>query len=123
MNRGEDSISARGGPAQAPESRFNEPLMVLTILEATVSPDRTADLEFAFRAAAGQVPPGLVRSHLICATSDRTRWRIETLWQSRAALDAMRQTGATPAGVLMFRAAGAEPALSVFDVSATIEAP
>jgi quinol monooxygenase YgiN len=97
--------------------------MVLTVLEATVSPDRTADLESAFRAAAAQVPPALVRSHLLCASSDRTRWRIETLWQSRAALEAYRQTTATPAGLLMFRAAGAEPTLSVFDVSATIEAP
>jgi quinol monooxygenase YgiN len=97
--------------------------MVLTILEATVSPDRTTDLEAAFRTAANQVPPGLVRSHLLCAGTDRSRWRIETLWQSRAALDAMRRATATPAGVLMFRAAGAEPTLSLFDVSATIEAP
>jgi hypothetical protein len=96
--------------------------MVLTILEATVAPDRAIDLETAFRAAAGQVPPGLVRSHLLCAGTDRSRWRIETLWQSRAALEVMRQSTATPAGVLMFRAAGAEPTLSVFDVTATIEA-
>jgi hypothetical protein len=33
----------------------------------------------------------------------------------------MRQSGATPAGVLMFRAAGAEPSLSIFDVTFTIE--
>ena len=97
--------------------------MVLTILEATVSPSQTAELEAAFRAGVGQTPPGLVRSHLLCLTSDRTRWRIETLWASRTALDAMRQTAATPAGVLMFRAAGAEPTLSIFDVRATIEAP
>jgi hypothetical protein len=31
----------------------------------------------------------------------------------------MRQAG-TPAGVLMFRSAGAEPTLSVFDVQASI---
>jgi hypothetical protein len=97
--------------------------MVLTILEAAVSPDRTGDLETAFRAGAAQAPSGFVRSHLLCAASDRTRWRIETLWESRAALEAMRQTFATPPGVLMFRAAGAEPTLSVFDVSATIEGP
>jgi len=34
----------------------------------------------------------------------------------------MRQTG-TPAGVLMFRASGAEPSLNVYDVASTIEAP
>jgi len=96
--------------------------MVLTILEATVSPARVADLEAAFRAAAAQVPPGLVRSHLVASVADPSHWRIETLWTSRDALAAMRQAG-TPAGVLMFRAAGAEPSLSVYQVAATIEAP
>ena len=96
--------------------------MVLTILEATVAPDRAADLQAAFRGAAGHVPPGLIRSHLVSASADPTRWRIETLWMSRDALAAMRQAG-TPAGVLMFRAAGAEPSLSIHDVVATIEAP
>jgi heme-degrading monooxygenase HmoA len=96
--------------------------MVLTILEATVAPERIADLQAAFRDAASQVPPGFVRSHLLSAAADATRWRIETLWTSREALAAMRQTG-TPAGILMFRAAGAEPSLSLYEVAATIDAP
>lgn len=96
--------------------------MVLTILEGIVAPERTADLQAAFRNASTQVPPGFVRSHLVCASSDDTRWRIETLWTSHEALAAMRQAS-TPAGVLMFRAAGAEPSLSIYNVAATIEAP
>lgn len=96
--------------------------MVITILEATVAPERAPDLQAAFRAAAEQAPPGFIRSHLVSAMADPTVWRIETLWSSREALLAMRQTG-TPAGVLMFRAAGAEPSLSLYDVAATIEAP
>lgn len=96
--------------------------MVLTILEATVAAERAAELERGFRAAAGETPPGLVRSLLVCAAGDRTRWRIETLWASREALAAMRQAG-TPAGVLMFRAVGAEPVLSVYAVEAMIEPP
>jgi hypothetical protein len=96
--------------------------MVLTILEATVAPERAADLKTAFRNAASQVPTGLVRSHLVSLAADPTRWRIETLWTSREALAAMRQSG-TPAGVLMFRAAGVEPTLSIYDVAFTIEAP
>jgi len=96
--------------------------MVLTLLEATVAPERGADLQTAFRSAATQVPPGFIRSHLVSAAADPTRWRIETLWTSREALAAMRQTG-TPAGVLMFRAAGAEPSLNIYDVASTIEAP
>ncbi|HEV8214776.1 MAG TPA: hypothetical protein VGP95_03045, partial [Gemmatimonadaceae bacterium] len=64
-----------------------------------------------------------VRSHLMSDASDGKRWRIETLWTSREALMAMRQQGGTPAGVLMFRAAGAEPSLSIYEVASTIENP
>jgi len=96
--------------------------MVLTILEATIQSERASELRAAFHGASEQVPPGFIRSHLVSASGDPTHWRIETLWESREALAAMRQTG-TPAGILMFRAAGAEPSLSIYDVAATIEAP
>jgi heme-degrading monooxygenase HmoA len=95
--------------------------MVLTILEATVAPERAADLQAAFRNAAARIPPGFIRSHLVSSATDPTRWRIETLWSSREALAAMRLAG-TPQGVLMFRAAGAEPTLSLYDVAETIDA-
>jgi hypothetical protein len=73
-------------------------------------------LQAAYDAAAtGTLPPGLVRSELVRDARNATRWRIQTWWTSRDALEAMRSTG-TPAGVLMFRAAGAEPVLAVFDV-------
>jgi heme-degrading monooxygenase HmoA len=97
--------------------------MVLTILEATVAPDRVPELKAAFhRAGDGGLPPGLIRSHLLSSATDPARWRIQTLWASREALAAMRQTG-TPAGILMFRAAGAEPSLSIYEVASSIEAP
>jgi antibiotic biosynthesis monooxygenase len=89
---------------------------VLTILEASVPQARHADLQAAYRSAAHETfPPGLVRSTLLQATNDRTLWRIETLWKSREALDAMRGTGTTR-GLLIFRAASAEPTLTVFDI-------
>jgi hypothetical protein len=96
--------------------------MILTILETRVPPERVPDLQAAFDAERPNIPPGFVRSHLICAADDTSLWRIETLWTSRDALTAMRQMG-TPAGVRMFRAAGAEPTLSILEVRATIEAP
>jgi heme-degrading monooxygenase HmoA len=96
--------------------------MVLTVLEATLAPERATDIQAAFRNAAGSVPPGFIRSHLVSSATEPTRWRIETLWASRDALAAMRKVG-TPAGVLMFRAAGAEPSLTLYDVASTIEAP
>lgn len=96
--------------------------MLVTVLEAQVPAGREDDLLAAF-VAAGEtpLPAGLVRSALLHDVRDPVRWRIETVWASRAALDAMRSAG-TPAGVLMFRAAGAEPELSVFEVASTIPA-
>lgn len=94
--------------------------MVLTTLEGRVAAERADDLRAAFRAAgSGAPPPGLLRSELIRAANDPTLWRIQTLWESPAALAAMRQAG-TPAGVLMFRAAGAEPTLAIFEVAETL---
>jgi quinol monooxygenase YgiN len=90
--------------------------MVLTILEAHLPPGQEEALRSAYQeASAGRLPAGLVHSELLCDARDNTRWRIQTWWSSRAALDAMRNTG-TPAGVLMFRAAKAEPTVSIFDI-------
>ena len=94
--------------------------MVLTVLEAHVAPGQEHALQAAYDAAAsGALPAGLVRSELVRDARDATRWRIQTWWNDRAALEAMRNTG-TPAGILMFRAAGAEPTVAVFDVVSRI---
>jgi hypothetical protein len=89
---------------------------VLTVLEAHIPPERQDDLKAAYHeAVVDSPPPGLVRSMLVQDINDRMLWRIETLWESREALAAMRGTG-TPRGVLIFRAAGAEPVLAVLEV-------
>jgi heme-degrading monooxygenase HmoA len=46
---------------------------------------------------------------------------VVTVWASQEALDAYRTSVETPEGVRMFRAAGAEPSLKVFDVEARID--
>jgi hypothetical protein len=95
--------------------------MVLTVLEADVALDREPELRAAYRAAARDpLPPGLVRSALLRAGNGR--WRIETVWESRAALEAMRGAG-TPRGLLIFGAAGAEPTLVILDVIDTLAPP
>jgi heme-degrading monooxygenase HmoA len=97
---------------------------VLTVLEAHVPQDRHADLLSAYRSAAHDAfPPGLVRSMLLQVANDRTLWRIQTLWESREALDAMRATGSTPRGIQIFRSAGAEPTLTVLDVQDELSPP
>lgn len=91
--------------------------MILTILEAHVDAGKESALQSAYATAIAteERPAGLLRSQLIRDAFDPTRWRIQTWWESRQALTAMRSTG-TPAGILMFRAAGAEPATSIFEV-------
>ena len=97
--------------------------MVMTILEAHVAPEKWAALEEAYNSGIENLDAGLVQTFLIHSIADPALWRIVTIWHSREALDKMRQSKETPRGVLMFRAAGAEPTLSVFDVAAHATAP
>ncbi len=57
-----------------------------------------------------------MQSFLIQNAKDEELWRILTVWQSQEALDAMRSSGETPRGVLIFRSAHAEPTLSIFKI-------
>ncbi len=93
-------------------------MMVMTILEARVSPENWAALEQAFKAGVQEMDSGIAQSFLIHSSADSTTWRIMAIWKSREALEQMRQSTETPKGVLMFRAASAEPSLSIFDVVA-----
>jgi heme-degrading monooxygenase HmoA len=92
--------------------------MVLTVLEAHVAPEKAARLEEAYQQAIKQLDAGITQTLLLRGSTDSNTWRIVTMWQSREALDEMRRSGTPPRGVLMFRAADAEPVLSVFDVVA-----
>ena len=92
--------------------------MVITILEAQVAPGKAAILEAAYKQAIERLDAGMRETFLLRDSKDSSVWRILTVWESRDALEAMRQSGQTPRGVLIFRAADAEPILSVFDVAA-----
>ena len=97
--------------------------MVVTILEAEVAPDKAAMLEAAYREGIEHLDAGISQTFLLHDFRNTSLWRILTVWESRAALEAMRQSGQTPRGVLMFRAANAEPVLSVCDVTLQAAAP
>lgn len=92
--------------------------MIATVLEGRVAPERRGDLLREYHARTVELPRGLVQTYLLEDLADPGRWRIVTVWSNREALEAMRSSGATPGGVLTFRAAGAEPELSVWDVAA-----
>lgn len=96
--------------------------MVITLLQARVAPEKAALLENAYSEAIQHLDAGLQQSYLLRDAADPTQWKILTIWKSQAARDAMRNSGETPRGILVFRAAGAEPELSVFSVPAHIVA-
>lgn len=90
---------------------------ILTDVSATVEPSREADLIEGFRALTQhEVPDGLERTELL--RGPEGRWHIQSLWRDRAALDAMRASGEPSAAPTLFRTLGAEPALTVLEVSA-----
>jgi quinol monooxygenase YgiN len=92
--------------------------MVITILQAEVAPDKVEALETAYREAIVRLDAGMVRTFLLRDARAPSSWQIVTVWESAEALEAMRQSGVTPRGITLFRAAGAEPRLSLFEVRA-----
>lgn len=94
--------------------------MVMTILEAHVAAEKWGTLEQVYHEETKQMDPGIVQTFLLHGSNDPTLWRIATVWRSREALAEMRQSGATPRGVLIFRATGAEPTLSIFEVVSAV---
>jgi quinol monooxygenase YgiN len=97
--------------------------MVITILEAQVAPDKVPLLEAAYKQGIEQLDAGITQTFLVRGSKDSTVWRIITVWESRDALEQMRRSGETPRGVVMFRAADAEPVLSMFDIVTHAVAP
>lgn len=90
--------------------------MVITILEAHVEEKNWSDFQNDYKERTAQLPPQMLQTFLLQDITDKTLWRILSVWKSREALDEMRNSGETPTGVLMFRNAGAEPKLSMFNV-------
>ena len=96
--------------------------MLITTLDARVPDELVDQLKTAYsRLSDGPRPKGFVNSRLSRGVRDPDAWRIETAWESREALMAMREQG-TPAGLLLFRALGIEPEIGVFEVVEMIDA-
>ncbi len=94
--------------------------MVMTVVEAHVEQTQWAALERAYREGTEQgLPPQMVQTFLVQSTDEPTLWRGLSGWRSREELLEMRRSTETPAAILMFRAAGAEPRVSIFTVAAS----
>ena len=93
--------------------------MMVTMLEARVEEDQADVLVGQFRAAGDSLPSFIIESSLLRDAGSDV-WRMVTVWESQQAFDGYRASVETPEGVRMFRAARAEPSLTVFEVRARI---
>lgn len=92
---------------------------VMTTLEARVAADRVPDLLSAYEEVGRHLDTGVEHTYLAQSVDDPEVWRIVTLWSDPGALDSHRASlGGRARGELIFRAAEAEPRLSVFEVPA-----
>ena len=88
---------------------------ILTVVSATVDPEREADLVAGFHnLLTAPVPDGLMRTQLL--RNPTGGWQIQTLWRDREALDKMRTGSEPPAAPQLFGSVGAEPSLQIFEV-------
>ena len=90
--------------------------MVLTMVEGDVDPARASDLMAAFSGSGDHLPAAIVESFLLRADGSNT-WRIVSVWRSREELESYRSSVETPGAFAVFRAAGVEPSLTVFEVA------
>ena len=87
------------------------------MLEAWVPEENAAGLIDRFGGVGDALPPFIVETFLIHAAGSDL-WKILTVWESQDDFDEYRASVETPEGVRMFRSAGAEPTLTIFDVAA-----
>ncbi len=99
---------------------YKDAQSVMTVLEARVASENWPKLKEAFRSAGNSIDAGIEQSFLVQQVKDPELWRIITIWESQEALDRMRASGETPRGVLIFKAANAEPLLSVHKITGRI---
>lgn len=91
--------------------------MMMTIVEAKVKEENWAKLKEVYKKATDNLPTGLIKTFLIQNVNEKLIWRIVSVWQNREALEKMRNSGETPGAILVFRAAEAEPEVSIFEVA------
>ena len=93
---------------------------ILTVVSATVSPEREAELTEGFRdLASGPRPDGLLRTELL--RGQNGVWRIQSRWRDLATLQAVRTSGEPPAALELFNRLGADHTHDFFFVEQSYE--
>ena len=98
-------------------------MMIMTVLQANIEPENWLTLQDAYKAGTRHLPEQMIESYLVQSNEDPTLWRGIAIWRSRAEFEEYRHTVDTPGGIWMFRVAGAEPILTIFDVMGNGKTP
>ncbi len=91
--------------------------MVMSVVEGRGTPEQGSILQAEYARAVTELDLGITATYLVHSISEPGLWRIVTLWSSREALEAMRNSGQPPKAPLMFRTAGMEPSHSFWEVA------
>ncbi len=97
-------------------------MMVLTSVQGLVPASKSAGLENGYAALQhGPPTPGLVHSELLRKPDGSNFvYRIETLWESRDALDRMRARPEPPEAIRLMMNAGAQPSVEILELVAEV---
>ena len=90
---------------------------VVTIVEGRVPVSKAKEFETAYESLKQDaLTPGLIRSSLLRKSDNPEIYRIETVWESREALEKMRSSTQTPKAIELFQKVKASPRLEIYDL-------
>lgn len=93
-------------------------MRVITIVEGNVPVPEMKEFEASYASLKqGPFPPGWIMSSLLRNSDNPKIYRIETVWESREALEKYRRSTQTPAAVLLFKKAGVRPRVEIYDMA------
>lgn len=100
-----------------PISKKGVNMQVITILEGRVPISKAREFETAYESLKQDaLTPRLVRSSLLRESNNPEIYRIETVWESREALEKMRSSTQTPKAIELFQKVKASPRLEIYDL-------
>lgn len=90
---------------------------VITIVEGRVPVAKAREFETAYESLKQDaLTQGLIRSSLLRNSDNPEIYRIETVWESREALEKMRSSTQTPKAIELFQKVKASPRLEIYDL-------
>lgn len=97
---------------------------VLMVIEGKIPKLKMHDFESQYVSIRDQPKPkGMISSTLLRDDSQDGTYRVETLWQSREAMEETQKSKQTTLAIALFKSHGVEPAIRIFEVSMIINVP